>query len=318
MKPVPEQPSSPPLDPVPLPLLINARSRRGREHFQAALEALEGAGVAVRVLGPAGSQAHAGELIDAEVRAGAPAVIVGGGDGTLSAAVGRLAGSGTALGVLPLGTGNTFARSLGLPLDLAGAAGVIAGRSVQSVDLGRVNGRIFLNSVALGLSAELARRLGPQTKRRLGLLAWPLLGARLLWRHPPLTLRVTPLGGPQPPRSRTLHTHQLVVVNGRYLAGPLVATPSASLQDGQLNVLALGGVSPGSLLGAALGWALTGRSRQPGAWLLADRALRVESGRGPVRVSVDGEVLRLETLTLTLERRALRVIVPPGFVASEV
>ncbi len=140
MKSVPEQPSSPP-DPVPLPLLINRRSRRGREHFQAALDALEGAGVALRVLGPAGSQAHAGELIDAEVRAGAPAIIVGGGDGTLSAAAGRLAGSGTALGVLPLGTGNTFARSLGLPLDLAGAAEVIAGRSVQSVDLGRVNGR---------------------------------------------------------------------------------------------------------------------------------------------------------------------------------
>lgn len=81
---------------------------------------------------------------------------------------------------------------------------------------GRVGERVVLNSVALGLSAEIARTLTPDLKRRLGLLAWPVADAKVLWRHRALDLDVTRETG-----QLRLRARQLLVANGRYVAGPL-------------------------------------------------------------------------------------------------
>jgi diacylglycerol kinase family enzyme len=97
-------------------------------------------------------------LLRREVEAGAHTVIIGGGDGTLSECASHLIHTNVAMGVLPLGTGNTFARSIGIPLDLNAAARTIATGNVQRIDVGQVNDQIFLNSVSLGLSAEIAGR----------------------------------------------------------------------------------------------------------------------------------------------------------------
>src|SRR5438309_1559981 len=78
-------------------------------------------------------------------------LIVGGGDGTISAAASALAGTETLLGILPLGTLNHFARDLGVPTDLDQAAKLIAGRNGRSVDIGEMNGRVFINNSAIGL-----------------------------------------------------------------------------------------------------------------------------------------------------------------------
>ena len=94
---------------------------------------------------------------DAELRCraiaerGDPLLIVGGGDGTISAAAGALAGTGTALGILPLGTLNHFARDLGIPLDLDEAALTIARGKERRVDVAEMNGRTFINNSAVGL-----------------------------------------------------------------------------------------------------------------------------------------------------------------------
>ena len=78
-------------------------------------------------------------------------MVVGGGDGTLSAAASILAGTDTALGVLALGTLNHFARDLRIPLDLDGAIGVIAAGHHQTVDVGEVNGQVFINNSSIGI-----------------------------------------------------------------------------------------------------------------------------------------------------------------------
>ncbi|GBF07967.1 diacylglycerol kinase family enzyme [Deinococcus aerius] len=293
-------------DPAPK-LLVNLRSRRGAASLAAATEALAAEGLRVTPLPVRGP--HEAELIlRAEVARGAPCVIVGGGDGTLSHAAGVLARTGTALGVLPLGTGNTFARSVGVPLDLAGAARVIAGGETAAVDVGLLNGRPFLNSVALGLSAEIARVLTPALKRRLGLLAWPVVGTQVLGRHHALDLTLTSPGG-----TLRLRTHQLLVANGRYVAGPLRAAPHASVADRQLDVLVFGKGRLIQLLRAGVGWTL-GR---PALQFSAPR-LTVQTRGGPRWASVDGEVMPLTTLDLSVEAAALRVRVPAGFDAGRV
>lgn len=295
------------MTPDDLKLLVNVNARRGRESVTPAVDALAAAGLRVTALVVSEPRAAA-DLLRAEVERGAPWVVVGGGDGTLSHAANLLAGTETALGVLPLGTGNTFARSVGVPLDLAGAARVVAHGQTTAVDVGRVNGRVFLNSVALGLSAQIARSLGGDLKRRLGLLAWPAVGARVLLRHRALDLTLTYAGG-----TLRLHTHQLLVANGRYVAGPLRAAPDASVADRQLDVLVFGKGRLASLLRAGIGWTLGDPALR-----FSTGDLRVRTRRGQEWISVDGEVTLATALHLRVEPGALRVRVPRGFDARRV
>lgn len=286
--------------------MVNAQSRRGRTGLNRAVALLSAAGLAVRpVIVHDVSQANA--LLRAEVAREAPYVIVGGGDGTLSHAAGILARSRTALAVMPLGTGNSFARSVGVPLDLAGAARLIADGTPTQVDVGLVNGRVFLNSVALGLSAEIARSLTPGVKRHLGLMAWPVVGSKVLWRHRALHLNLTSESG-----AWVFHTHQLLVANGRYVAGPLRATPLASVADSQLDILVFGNGSLVSLLQVAR-WASGGKIRH-----ITAHQLSVVSRTGDVWASVDGEVFQTSELRLTLAPQALGVLVPADFDARSV
>lgn len=91
-------------------------------------------------------------------------VIVGGGDGSLNAAASGLVATGLPLGVLPLGTANDFARTLGIPFDLKNAISVIVAGHRRAVDLGKVNGHLFFNVSSIGFSAALARELTAESK----------------------------------------------------------------------------------------------------------------------------------------------------------
>jgi diacylglycerol kinase family enzyme len=95
-------------------------------------------------------------------------LVVGGGDGTISSAAAVLAGTGVPLGILPLGTMNHFAKDLGLPLDLEGAVATIAAGRTRIVDLGEVNGRVFVNNSSIGAYPFLVARR-TEEQRRLGL-----------------------------------------------------------------------------------------------------------------------------------------------------
>lgn len=304
-------------------LLVNLNARRGRELLGPAQRALAATGLRVQAVAVRAPW-EVGALLRGEVERGAPYVVVGGGDGTLSHAANLLRGTATALGVLPLGTGNTFARSVGVPLDLVGAAQVVAWGQTAAVDVGLLQAgkletglvepgeRVFLNSVALGLSAEIARSLTPPLKRRLGLLAWPAVGLGTLRRHRALDLELAT--GPRTPDRETLrlHTHQLLIANGRYVAGPLRAAPDASVADHRLDVLAFGQGRLVSLLRAGLGWT-AGRP----ALRLSAREVAVRLP-GRAWASIDGELLAVSELDLRVQPGALRVRVPRDFDAGQV
>src|SRR4051812_44354533 len=135
-------------------VLINAGAGLGarvgvESTVDAVRAALGEAGVAVEVEALEGRRltGRASELAGA----GAPMVVAAGGDGTVNAVAAALIGRRTAMGVLPLGTLNHFAKDLGLPLDLPAAAAVIARGRVSQVDVGAVNGRCFINNSSIGL-----------------------------------------------------------------------------------------------------------------------------------------------------------------------
>src|SRR6185503_11351427 len=122
---------------------------------------------------------------------GSDVVVAGGGDGTVSTAAGALAGTGVPLGVLPLGTLNHFAKDLGIPLDLGDAARVIVAGWTQTVDVGEVNGRLFVNNASVGMYARLiAERAAMQRIGRGKWVAHGLATLRVFRRYQRLRVEV--------------------------------------------------------------------------------------------------------------------------------
>lgn len=242
-----------------------------------------------------------GDAAAAAVREGAPAVVAAGGDGTVSAVAGALAGTGTPMGILPLGTLNHFALDLGIPLDLDEAARVVAGGCVRQVDVGEVNGRRFVNNSSVGLYPRVVRR-----RRRLRALfgKWLalVLGAlAVLWRFPRVRLRLLAPGVDEP-----VMTPFLFVANNRYEPHLLADRKRAALDGGALHVYVARTDKRRAFVRIALRW-LAGRGRDEDVSELSAREVSVESRRRALDVATDGEVTRL--------RPPLRYVIHPGALA---
>ena len=145
---------------IPLPktatLIVNAQSRRGRELFAQAKSLLEERGVLLDACHALDSPAKLQPTVKQAVEAGSKMIIVGGGDGSLSSSVDLLVGKACVFALLPLGTANSFARSTGIPLDLAGAVDVIANGRRGTIDLGMIDDDYFCNVAAIGLAPLIA------------------------------------------------------------------------------------------------------------------------------------------------------------------
>ena len=258
------------------------------------------------------------ELIDGgdcEVRAkaiaerGDPLVIVGGGDGSISAAASALIGSDTVLGVLPLGTLNHFARDLAIPTDLDEAAKLIAAGHQRQVDVAEMNGRIFINNSAIGLYPLMVRDRDVQRKRlgRSKRLAMLVASARTLARfnHQRLTLTVND-------EKDRVDTPLLFVGNNDYRLDLGAAGKRESIDEGELSVFVMRKKTRRGLIAASIR-ALINRSRDDDMVRLDNvQRLRVDSRRGRLAVSLDGEVVRVEPpIDYRIRKSALSVIAPP-------
>ena len=288
-------------------VLVNAHGGSAGDDARTRVrEALSGVGIAGEVELVAGKELA--ERAAAAVAAGARLVIAAGGDGTISAVAGALAGSDTALGVLPLGTRNHFARDLGIPFDLAQAAAVIAAGHHRQIDVGRVNDRVFINNSAVGLyPLMVADREGQQQLGRSKRLAMFVAGLRTLARfhHHRLTLTI------DDGATRTIDTPLLFVGNNDYrldLRGP---GRRATLSDGRLSVIVMRRVERAGLLAAMLR-ALVGRSL-PGDMIRLDSVerLTVTARRSQLTVSSDGETRQTPPpLDYAISPGALRGMTP--------
>ena len=294
--------ASPSTGPTGLPL--NSRARLGSRPERALLAALGRRGIApshlVRVKRPR-SLARA---VDALLGLGVARLIVGGGDGTLGAVAARLAHRDVTLGVIPLGTANDFARTLGIPGDLDAAAGVISDGNVRLVDLGLANDAYFLNVASLGMSVSATTELSPEVKRRFGPLAYIYAGARAFTRNP--TFRVYVQNGPD---SIETTAHQLVVGNGRFYGGGVLVARQSSLEDGLLHAYALGTRGRWQLLRTIAMLRLGVPIERPGDHFLRTTSLRVET-RPVLKVNCDGEIRTRTPVTFAVEPEALRVFAP--------
>lgn len=256
-------------------------SKRGSslEQLQARLESL-GLELAAEALGP---DTDAASLQARMADFGADTLLVAGGDGSIHHAVQYAVPLGLTLGVLPLGTANDFARTLNLPLDLEAALKIFSTGHLTPIDLGQLQtedgqSHYFLNAAHLGLGVETVKRVNPELKRLIGPLAYAVALAESLRSMQPLALHCSWPGQAE----RDLSVAQVLIGNGRHFGGGALIGPSATLDDGLLDVY---------LFESRLG--LTGMLR-------VTEAFRRNPGG-----SYDGLVqVRTQALTLKLEKPA--------------
>jgi diacylglycerol kinase family enzyme len=235
-------------------------------------------------------------------------VVVGGGDGTISAAASALVGTDTALGILPLGTLNHFARDLGIPTALNDAAALIGAGKVRLVDVAEMNGRVFVNNSAIGLYPLLVvdREIQRVRLGRPKAVAMAIASVRTLVRFSRQRLALTVND-----QQGQVDTPLLFVGNNDYRIDLPAAGTRDSLQDGQLFVVAMRTTTRLGFIAAGVR-ALLNRSRaEDMARIEGVERLRVSSPRSHLAVSLDGEVLRAAPpLDYSIRKRALKVIAP--------
>jgi diacylglycerol kinase family enzyme len=244
--------------------------------------------------------------------AGRPVIVAAGGDGTVGTVAELLAGSDTTFGILPLGTNNNVARSLGIPARVEDAARLLTHGSTVAVDLGRFipdagAPRSFLHAAGLGIQADFARLAADTTlRRRLGRYTYLVATALALRRRRPVRCDLI-LNG----RRQSRWLLYLMVFNVPLFAGPLQLHLAGGIADRRFDVLAIDVLSlPRFLL--ALAPMLRGRRpRGPGVHVERVSRLRIDSPR-PLAVSLDGEVAGHIPGTFVIMPAALQVIAPPS------
>ncbi|MEU8240189.1 YegS/Rv2252/BmrU family lipid kinase [Actinoplanes missouriensis] len=285
-------------------LVVNARSRRGRQFYDDAHARLQAAGF--KLLGSYGVEGDLERSLQQAIDLGPDLLVAGGGDGTISTAGRMLAHRDMALGLLPLGTTNNFARTIGIPPDLDTAITTMTDGLVIDVDLGIAGDMPFTNHVGVGLSAEVMINAPSRLKRAIGRFAYPITALGLLRRHRPLRATVRAEG-----QEIVFTTHQVYVANGGFHAGRPI-TADAHADDRLLVAYPVGGATRRELLRETARNALTGHRRtlheRP---FLAVGELWLETDR-PAAVEVDGEPCGRTPLRIALDANALRIMAPPG------
>jgi YegS/Rv2252/BmrU family lipid kinase len=288
-------------------LLVNTHSRRGRELFTAAREQLVRQGYRILEEFAVANPSRLGAVVERAMAFDPSLLVVGSGDGTASTVTGHLAYRNTALGLLPLGTTNNFARNLGIPFNLEEAVRVITTGKVVDVDLGRVGDHYFANAASIGLAVDVARSISPRLKRVVGRPAYAITGVRTFVSHSPFRATV------QTPEARhEFLTHMLILANGGYLGGREIAK-GASLEDRELTIFPLGDHRTVRLAADLINHAY-GRRRYvtEGPFISAARATVVTE---PERcVEIDGEIKATTPIEVSVARQALRMMAPQSFV----
>lgn len=294
-------------------VLVNAKGGtvrdRGRKAIETEIGAIfrgHGAAPDIRLIDPRELVSHVRSALDSN--APPEAILVGGGDGSLSTAAGLLAGTETALGVLPLGTMNLFARGLGMPLVLADAVDALAEAKPARIDLLEVNGRPVLMHASIGLQPKIirAREMLPYRTRLMR-----LTNGFIAWMRATRRLRPVRVTGHTRDGSFERSAAAILVSNNRLPSGFGETPVSQDLTRGEIALYICTSFHRSDLVRLALATSL-------GIWresdlveeIVTDR-LEIASAKPNLLLSLDGELARLDTpLKFQLRERALKVLMP--------
>ena len=285
-------------------LLVNPKARRGGETIDAVVGRLHRGGLDVTMEPFEALPEIARDIV--RLRESADLIILCGGDGTIASGALAVEECGLPLGIMPMGTANDLARTLGIPMDLNEAAEVILAGKTRKIDLGSVNGYAFFNVASIGLSADLATGLDPTLKKRFGRFGYALAAAKVLAKARPFTATIRENGN-----VTTVKTFQIAVGNGRHYGGGNVIEASAEIDDGHLDLYSLEMNRVWKLAGMLRSF----RSGRHGAWKEVRTAkseeFEIETKR-PMPINADGEIVTSTPARFIVHPGAITVIAPPA------
>lgn len=235
---------------------------------------------------------------------GADVVVAFGGDGTVRACAEGLSGTGTALGVIPAGTGNLLARNLGIPDDLEKSIALVLGGHTRLLDTGRANGELFAVIAGAGFDAEVMANTEHESKDRIGSLAYFIEGARHL-NDPSFEASVT-VDGADVARGEWA---TVLVANLSRLQGNVELFPDSAPDDGVLEVLGISADTPTERLAAGIE-AVMGDGTGEHLLRATGREVRLELAE-PTRYQLDGDARSpASVLDFEVRPRSLEIISP--------
>lgn len=283
-------------------LLVNRQSRQGEKSLSQATEQLQQLGLEL-VEESTGDPERLSEVI-CQYRDKVDLVIVGGGDGTLNAAAAGLVETQLPLGILPLGTANDLARTLGIPTSISEACKIIATGQKIPIDLGWVNDKYFFNVASFGLSTRITQQLTKQAKKRWGILAYAATALKVLWQTRPFHAEMR-LNG----ESVQVKTVQISVGNGRFYGGGTPIAHDATIDDQLLDLYSLEiqywwqiiPVLPAMSRGHQATW--------PGVVTREAKEIEVFTRR-PQSINTDGEITTQTPAHFRVVPQAISVMVP--------
>ena len=213
-------------------MILNENSRQGTTRASAALEVFERCNMQLR-MATCESPADLAKAIR-KAAGSVDLVVIGGGDGTLNAAALALYETGLPMGILPFGTANDLARTLGIPNDPALAAETIVAGNIRRIDLGQVNGKPFFNVATIGIGARVTSELTTEVKQSWGKLGYAMATLRALRNSRPFFAEIRTEGG-----AVRVWTYQISVGNGRHYGGGMTVEEGADIDDGLLDLFSL-------------------------------------------------------------------------------
>lgn len=289
-------------------IICRVSARHGLEFYRRLHEELPKRGVQVVEAHVVRKHKDLQKRVRQAVKSGKELIVVIGGDGTQTAAVAELAHTDSVLAVVPAGTGNSFALSLGIRPDFEQVIDVIAAGKELRVDLGVVNGTYFANFATIGLPAAAANVTPTLLKRMVGPLAYGLSAIVPLLRRGAFAMHVR-----WPGNNLRIMSHQAFVSSGRYYGWqPLL--PTASVRSGELAFFTA--ATRTAIDAAAVNAALV-RGEQTGldnAHYFSAKWLTIHTKpRQPI--NIDGHALGKTPARFCVAQKALRVLVPTDFEA---
>ena len=234
----------------------------------------------------------------------ADVVIAVGGDGTINSIIQGLAGSETALGLIPGGTFNAWAHETGIPMDIAGARDVLVNGQIRRVDLGRVYNRYFLLMAGIGFGGTVTYAVKKKSLKRLGILGYLLTGIRLGLGFESFH-SILDIDG----RIQKTHAMQIVVGNTQLYGSLLRFTWKAKSDDGLLDLCIVRSPKKLERIIVMLDFLLQRNERRKWVTYTTCKSVEIRT-RKPVNFQVDGEPLGRTPATFTVVPGALKVIVP--------
>lgn len=284
-------------------IIVNRHGGGGARILTNALQVMRDGGLSLDLVRPD----HPDQIPDVirQKGPGAGRIIIGGGDGTMLHSAQALLDVGRPVGLLPMGTANDLARTLGIAPDPVQAAQVIVRGRTRRIDLGTVNGRPYFNVASLGFSVNVARHHSGERKRRLKLLSYPLSWMDAYRETKPFRLHLTDHDG----KTKSTRTTLLAIGNGVYYGGGMRIVDDATIDDGNLDVYYVRPLGVLGMLRVLPLLRLGAIRRKRDIRALRVRWLRVET-KPQQQINVDGELVEQTPAEFSILPQALEFHVP--------